>query len=148
MIITKFIEIFLLLTTFSNAFKMTTPVFRKINQSKLGVSEPSPSMFGNKPNEYTNPNWSNRNWLKSRFHFSFAEYSNHKNTGFGILRVLNDDLVQPSRGFGGHPHRDAEICTYVVDGQLSHKDSMGTEETIGRGAIQFMVNIFESIVCL
>eukprot|EP01034_Spumella_vulgaris_P032268 gene32268-39845_t len=95
-------------------------------------------MFGNKLNEYSNPNWSNRNWLKSRFHFSFAEYSNSRNTGFGILRVLNDDLVQPLRGFGGHPHRDAEICTYVVDGQLSHKDSMGTQETIGRGAIQFM----------
>jgi redox-sensitive bicupin YhaK (pirin superfamily) len=55
-------------------------------------------MFGNKPNERSNPNWTNVNWLKSRFHFSFAEYSNHRNTGFGVLRVMNDDLVQPSRG--------------------------------------------------
>lgn len=51
---------------------------------------------------------------------------------------MNDDLVQPNRGFGEHPHRDTEICTYVVHGQLSHQDSMGTEETLGRGAIQFM----------
>ena len=59
--------------------------------------------------------------LKSRFHFSFAEYSNPRNTSFGVLRVLNDDLVQPSRGFGEHPHRDAEICTYIVEGGLTHK---------------------------
>ena len=55
-----------------------------------------------------------------------------------MLRVLNDDLVQPARGFGTHPHRDMEICTYVVEGSLSHQDSMGTEETLGRGSIQFM----------
>eukprot|EP00602_Paraphysomonas_sp_CaronLab_P012784 CAMPEP_0185042184 /NCGR_PEP_ID=MMETSP1103-20130426/42201_1 /TAXON_ID=36769 /ORGANISM="Paraphysomonas bandaiensis, Strain Caron Lab Isolate" /LENGTH=186 /DNA_ID=CAMNT_0027582207 /DNA_START=191 /DNA_END=751 /DNA_ORIENTATION=+ len=58
--------------------------------------------------------------------------------GFGVLRVMNDDLVQPCRGFGEHPHRDVEICTYIVDGFLSHKDSMGTEETLTRGDIQFM----------
>ena len=51
---------------------------------------------------------------------------------------MNDDLVQPSRGFGTHPHRDVEICTYIVNGHLTHKDSMGTAETITRGAIQFM----------
>ena len=112
--------------------------FRKIAQSMLSVSEPNPSWFGNKPNEPSNPSWTNSNWLKSRFHFSFAEYSNPKYTSFGVLRVMNDDLVQPHRGFGEHPHRDAEICTYVVDGQLTHKDTMGTEETIGKGAIQFM----------
>lgn len=68
---------------------------------------------------------------------------------------MNDDLVQPKRGiciifcqsnvslgFGEHPHRDAEICTYVVDGYLTHEDSMGTKETLGRGDIQFMVLIF------
>ena len=57
---------------------------------------------------------------------------------FGVLRVMNDDLVQPLRGFGPHPHRDAEICTYIVEGLLTHKDSMGTAETLERGAIQFM----------
>jgi redox-sensitive bicupin YhaK (pirin superfamily) len=51
---------------------------------------------------------------------------------------MNDDLVQPSRGFGAHPHRDAEIVTYIVQGQLTHKDSMGTRETLGPGSVQFM----------
>eukprot|EP00968_Pinguiococcus_pyrenoidosus_P026092 scaffold7052_cov254-Pinguiococcus_pyrenoidosus.AAC.97 len=51
---------------------------------------------------------------------------------------MNDDLVQPARGFGTHPHRDMEIVTYVVDGALTHQDSMGTKETLGRGSIQFM----------
>ncbi len=51
---------------------------------------------------------------------------------------MNDDLVQPNRGFGEHPHNNVEICTYVVEGELTHQDSMGTAETLGRGAIQFM----------
>jgi quercetin 2,3-dioxygenase len=51
---------------------------------------------------------------------------------------MNDDLVQPNRGFGEHPHRDVEICTYIVEGALTHKDSMGTDETLTRGAVQFM----------
>ncbi len=54
---------------------------------------------------------------------------------------MNDDLVQPNRGFGKHPHRDMEICTYIVDGKLTHKDSMGTQETLERGAVQFMVSL-------
>lgn len=85
-----------------------------------------------------NPDWTCSNWLKSRFHFSFAEYGNPKNRDFGVLRVMNDDLVQPKRGFGTHPHRDMEIITYIVEGELTHKDSMGTEESLGRGSIQFM----------
>jgi len=111
---------------------------KKIPESKLGVSEPPPSWFGNRENERNNGKWTNTNWLKSRFHFSFAEYSNPRNQNFGVLRVMNDDLVQPDRGFGEHPHRDVEICTYVVEGKLTHKDSMGTAETLGRGAVQFM----------
>merc|ERR1712216_814798 len=67
-----------------------------------------------------------------------AEYRNQHNSNFGVLRVLNDDLVQPARGFGAHPHRNTEICTYVVEGDLTHKDSMGTAGTLTRGAIQFM----------
>lgn len=51
---------------------------------------------------------------------------------------MNDDLVQPNRGFGAHPHQNTEICTYIVDGKLTHKDSMGTKETLSRRAIQFM----------
>eukprot|EP01031_Cornospumella_fuschlensis_P035279 gene35279-42746_t len=95
---------------------MHRSVIRKIPQAKLGVSEPNPAWFGNKGNEPSNPAWTNPNWLKSRFHFSFAEYSNSRNMAFGVLRVMNDDLVQPNRGFGAHPHRDVEICTYVVEG--------------------------------
>jgi redox-sensitive bicupin YhaK (pirin superfamily) len=75
--------------------------------------------------------------LKSRFHTNFAEYS-HGRPSIGVMRVCNDDLVQPARGFGTHPHRDAEIATYIVAGNLTHKDSMGTSETLGPGSIQFM----------
>ena len=110
---------------------------KKVPASKLGVSEPPPDWFGNPPNVCTST-WTNKNWLKSRFHFSFAEYSNPRNQIFGVLRVMNDDLVQPARGFGEHPHRDVEICTYIVEGSLTHKDSMGTAETLTRGDIQFM----------
>lgn len=112
-------------------------IFRKIPKAKLGVSEPDPSWFGNPANE-KKVSWTNANWLRSLFHFSFAEYHNPKNSSYGVLRVMNDDLVQPSRGFGEHPHRDMEICTYIVNGFLTHKDSMGTAETLGRGAVQFM----------
>ncbi|KAJ7541707.1 hypothetical protein O6H91_10G072200 [Diphasiastrum complanatum] len=77
-------------------------------------------------------------WLESRFHFSFAEYYSPKNMDFGVLRVLNDDLVKPHSGFDTHPHKDMEIFTYVVEGELTHKDSMGTAETLGRGSVQYM----------
>lgn len=83
------------------------------------------------------PGWDAPNWLTSRFHFSFAEWSEGK-PSFGVLRVLNDDRVQPSRGFGTHGHANMEIITYIVEGELTHQDSMGTAETLGRGAVQFM----------
>lgn len=111
---------------------------RKIPNSKLFVSEPSPYMFGNAENDPSLEGWTNENWLKSRFHFSFAEYSNDDNMNFGVIRVLNDDLVQPKRGFGTHPHRDMEIATYIVEGELSHKDNTGTSETLGPQSVQFM----------
>ena len=91
----------------------TASLIRKIDRSKLYISQPPPGWFGNGPNQPTRSGWTNENWLKSRFHFSFAEYSNESNTNFGVLRVMNDDLVQPARGFGEHPHRDVEICTYI-----------------------------------
>eukprot|EP00127_Corallochytrium_limacisporum_P004742 Clim_evm96s172 gene=Clim_evmTU96s172 len=78
------------------------------------------------------------NWLVSRFHFSFAEWFEPKRTGFGQLRVVNDDLVNPREGFGTHPHGDMEIFSYVLHGGLTHKDSMGSAETLGRGSIQYM----------
>ncbi|MDR1271669.1 MAG: pirin family protein [Clostridiales Family XIII bacterium] len=77
-------------------------------------------------------------WLDSHFHFSFAEYYNPKNINFGVLRVVNDDLVKPGTGFGAHPHRDMEIISYVVDGELTHGDSMGNRETLSRGQVQYM----------
>lgn len=77
-------------------------------------------------------------WLRSRFHFSFAEYRNPDNLQFGALRVLNDDLVAPGHGFEMHPHSDFEILSYVVEGQLTHSDSMGNTRTLSRGEVQYM----------
>jgi len=110
-----------------------------VRRERLFVSEPDPSWFGNDPNptQVTAKGWTEKNWLKSRFHFNFAEYGDGPDN-FGVLRVMNDDVVQPMRGFGKHPHRDMEIITFVVDGQLTHQDSMGEHETLGRGSIQFM----------
>ena len=81
---------------------------------------------------------STHHWLESRFHFSFADYYNPKNTHFGVLRVMNDDVIAPRSGFEMHPHRDMEIFTYVLQGELTHKDSMGNEETLYAGDIQYM----------
>lgn len=114
------------------------PLTRLIPNDKLYVSEPNPAWFGNGANTPDDPAWTNKDWLKSRFHFSFAEYNNPRNSNFGILRVMNDDLVQPHRGFGTHPHRNMEIITYIVHGELAHEDSMGNGESLGRGSIQFM----------
>jgi quercetin 2,3-dioxygenase len=77
-------------------------------------------------------------WLFSRFHFSFAEYHDRDKMHFGALRVLNDDLVAPGHGFDLHPHSDFEILSYVVDGRLTHEDSMGNTHTLGRGEVQYM----------
>ncbi len=77
-------------------------------------------------------------WLQSIFHFSFAEYRNPDNIQFGNLRVINDDLIHPHTGFEKHPHRDMEIISYVVDGELTHKDSMGNESVLKRGEVQYM----------
>ncbi|MDR0599681.1 MAG: pirin family protein [Treponema sp.] len=77
-------------------------------------------------------------WLDSHFHFSFAEYCNPQNIHFGALRVMNDDMVQSGTGFDTHPHENMEIISYVVDGELTHKDSMGNERTLTRGQVQYM----------
>jgi redox-sensitive bicupin YhaK (pirin superfamily) len=81
---------------------------------------------------------SNLGWLQSIFHFSFAEYYNPKNMNFGSLRVVNDDLVKSNTGFPTHPHKDMEIVSYVVKGDLTHGDSMGNENTLTRGQVQYM----------
>ena len=88
--------------------------------------------------ENKNMGRSNLGWLQSIFHFSFAEYYNPKNMNFGSLRVLNDDLVKSNTGFPTHPHKDMEIVSYVVKGALTHGDSMGNENTLTRGQVQYM----------
>ncbi|MDR1890446.1 MAG: pirin family protein [Zoogloeaceae bacterium] len=77
-------------------------------------------------------------WLKSHFHFSFAEYRNPANVQFGVLRVLNDDQVEPGTGFDRHPHKNMEIISYVAEGELTHTDSMGNSATLRRGEVQYM----------
>ncbi|KAG5178957.1 RmlC-like cupin [Tribonema minus] len=97
----------------------SAPQFKKVPQETLHVSKPT-------------------SWLESRFHFSFADHWDPKRMSFGKLRVVNDDLVKPMEGFDTHPHRDMEIFSYIVDGYLTHQDSKGNKETLGRGAVQYM----------
>lgn len=80
----------------------------------------------------------NHGWLKSYHTFSFAGYQNAERMNFGMLRVLNDDVVQPKMGFGTHPHRNMEIISIPISGALSHKDSMDNKRAIEVGEVQIM----------
>ncbi|MEE0880438.1 MAG: pirin family protein [Turicibacter sp.] len=78
------------------------------------------------------------NWLETTYHFSFANYYNEANLNFGVLRVLNDDIIAPHTGFESHSHQDMEILTYVIDGELTHEDSLGNSSVLRRGQMQYM----------
>ncbi|NOR42629.1 MAG: pirin family protein [Gammaproteobacteria bacterium] len=77
-------------------------------------------------------------WLSSRHSFSFADYYNPKRMGFGLLKVINDDVVQPGKGFAVHPHRNMEIISIPLSGALRHRDNMGNHHIIRAGEIQVM----------
>lgn len=77
-------------------------------------------------------------WLKTKHTFSFGQYYDPQQTGFRSLRVMNEDFIAPGRGFGTHPHDNMEIITYVLDGELAHRDSMGNGSTLTPGRFQRM----------
>lgn len=80
----------------------------------------------------------NYEWLDTRYHFSFANYYDPANMGYGNIRVINDDLVKPGTGFDMHPHKNMEIISYMVSGELTHSDSMGNTRKVKAGDIQYM----------
>ena len=82
--------------------------------------------------------YANHGWLETRHSFSFALYYDPEHMGFGPLRVINDDIVAPTQGFGQHGHRDMEILSYIVEGALEHRDTLGNGSVLRAGQVQLM----------
>ena len=82
--------------------------------------------------------YSNFGWLQTYWIFSFSDYHDPKNVRHGMLRVFNDDVVQPRQGFGTHPHEEMEIVTIVLSGEVAHEDSMGNRTVIRAGDVQHL----------
>lgn len=87
---------------------------------------------------YENLGHHDHGWLDARYHFSFGDYHNRERMGFGVLRVINDDIVKAGAGFDTHPHKDMEIITFVRKGAISHRDSQGNEGRTKAGNVQVM----------
>eukprot|EP00747_Dinoflagellata_sp_TGD_P180877 gnl/TRDRNA2_/TRDRNA2_34062_c0_seq2.p1 gnl/TRDRNA2_/TRDRNA2_34062_c0~~gnl/TRDRNA2_/TRDRNA2_34062_c0_seq2.p1 ORF type:complete len:353 (+),score=30.44 gnl/TRDRNA2_/TRDRNA2_34062_c0_seq2:63-1121(+) len=105
----------------------------------LHISRPCPPRTGSHRNgPPANWWWIDRNWLSRRCHFACADDANPNNSNFGVLSVLNDELIQPFCGFDDRRYIASEICTYVVRGEFTHTESGGASETLGRGSAHFM----------
>lgn len=88
--------------------------------------------------KYDELGYANHGWLKSKHHFSFANYYNPSRMAFGKLRVVNDDWVEPGTGFPSHPHRNMEIISFIRSGAITHQDSTGNKGVTKSGEIQVM----------
>lgn len=113
-------------TLFALVFIVIYILYRPPSMSKLSLIPRRSLARGN----------ADHGWLKSFHSFSFANYYDPKFQDFGPLRVINEDRVEPTTGFGAHSHKEFEIFSYVVNGELQHNDSMGNKEILKRGEIQ------------
>lgn len=121
------------------ALLLAALIYRNYTLTKQVIRHPSPSSMSKLsliPRRSLARGNADHGWLKSFHTFSFASYYDAEFPGFGPLRVINEDRVDPTTGFGAHSHKEFEIFSYIVSGELSHNDSMGNKEILKRGEIQ------------